>query len=48
MIECDTAFALQLLQYAETNQPFLANAEVFYNSCLLAFNVWSNHELWHI
>lgn len=45
-IENDTAFALQLPQYAASNQPFLSEAEVFYNSCLLAFNVWSNHELW--
>lgn len=45
-IENDTAFAIQLPQYKGSKQPFLANAEVFYNSCLLAFNVWSNHELW--
>lgn len=42
----DTAFALQLPEYAASRHPFLCNAEVFYNSCLLAFNVWSNHELW--
>ena len=45
-IVSDTAFALQLPEYAISNHPFLSNAEVFYNSCLLAFNVWSNHELW--
>ena len=45
-IERDTAFALQLPQYASSRHPFLAGAEVFYNSCLLTFNVWSNHELW--
>ena len=45
-IVSDTAFALQLPEYAASKQPFLSNAEVFYNSCLLAFNVWSNHELW--
>ena len=45
-IVSDTAFALQLPQYAASKHPFLSNAEVFYNSCLLAFNVWSNHELW--
>ena len=45
-IVSDTAFALQLPEYATSNHPFLSSAEVFYNSCLLAFNVWSNHELW--
>ncbi len=45
-IVSDTAFALQLPEYAASKQPFLSNADVFYNSCLLAFNVWSNHELW--
>ena len=45
-IVSDTAFALQLPQFAASKHPFLSNAEVFYNSCLLAFNVWSNHELW--
>ena len=45
-IVSDTAFALQLPEYAISKQPFLSNAKVFYNSCLLAFNVWSNHELW--
>ena len=39
-------FAIKLPQYDDSEHPFLANAEVFYNSCLLAFNVWSNHELW--
>lgn len=42
----DTTFALQLPEYATSSHPFLSGAEVFYNSCLLAFNVWSNHELW--
>ena len=45
-IVSDTAFDLQLPEYAASKHPFLSNAEVFYNSCLLAFNVWSNHELW--
>lgn len=45
-IASDTAFAVQLPHYATSNHPFLANAEVFYNACLLAFNVWSNHDLW--
>ena len=42
----NTSFAIKLPQYDDSEHPFLANAEVFYNSCLLAFNVWSNHELW--
>ena len=45
-IVSDTAFALQLPEYVASKHPFLSKAEVFYNSCLLAFNVWSNHELW--
>ena len=45
-IVSDTAFALQLPEYATSKHPFLSKAEVFYNSCLLAFNVWSNHDLW--
>lgn len=42
----DTAFALQLPQYAGSEQPFLAGAETFYNACLFAFNLWSNQEVW--
>lgn len=45
-IVSDTTFALQLPQYAASTHPFLSKAEVFYNSCLLTFNVWSNHDLW--
>lgn len=45
-IVSDTTFTIQLPDYATSSNPFLSNAEVFYNSCLLAFNVWSNHELW--
>ena len=33
-IVSDTAFALQLPQYAASKHPFLSNAEVFYNVCL--------------
>lgn len=39
-------FAIQLPQYANSTNPFLSRAEVFYNSCLFAFNVWSNYEMW--
>lgn len=42
----DTAFAVQLPQYAESRQPFLARAQDFYNSCRLAFDVWSDFDLW--
>lgn len=42
----DTASAIQLPQYKGSKQPFLAKAEVFYNSCRLAFNIWSNYEVW--
>lgn len=42
----DTAFALQLPKYAKSSHPFLNHAEVYYNSHLIAFNVWSNLELW--
>lgn len=42
----NSSYVIKLPQYEGCEQPFLANAEVFYNSCLLAFNVWSNHELW--
>lgn len=42
----DTAFAVQLPQYAGSKQPFLANAQDFYNSCRLAFDVWSDFDLW--
>lgn len=39
-------FTLQLPQYERSRNPFLSRAEVFYNSCLLAFNAWSNYEMW--
>lgn len=42
----DTASAIQLPQYKGSKQPFLAKAEVFYNSCQFAFNIWSNYEIW--
>ena len=38
-IVSDTAFALQLPQYAASKHPFLSNAEVFYNVCL-AMTLW--------
>ena len=43
----DTSFVLRTPEYAGSSQPFLANAEDFYNSCALAWNVWSNHEVWY-
>lgn len=43
----DTSFVLRVPEYEGSNQPFLANAEDFYNSCALSWNVWSNHEVWY-
>ena len=43
----DTAFVLRVPEYAGSKQPFLANAEDFYNSCALSWNVWSNYEVWY-
>ena len=43
----DTAFVLRVPEYTGSKQPFLANAEDFYNSCALSWNVWSNHEVWY-
>ncbi len=43
----DTAFVLRVPEYDNSKQPFLANAEDFYNSCALSWNVWSNYEVWY-
>ena len=43
----DTSFVLRVPEYADSKQPFLANAEDFYNSCALSWNVWSNYEVWY-
>ncbi len=43
----DTAFVLRAPEYAGSQQPFLAIAEDFYNSCSLSWNVWSNYEVWY-
>ena len=43
----DTAFVLRVPEYEDSKQPFLANAEDFFNSCALSWNVWSNHEVWY-
>lgn len=42
----DTSFVLRVPEYAGSKQPFLAVAEDFYNSCSLAWNIWSNYEVW--
>lgn len=42
----DTTFVLRVTEYAKSKQPFLANAEDFYNCCALLWNVWSNYEVW--
>lgn len=41
----DNGFVIALPQYAHSNHPFLSRAEDFYNSCLLAFNVWNDYEI---
>ncbi|MBR4562829.1 MAG: hypothetical protein IKO26_00035 [Paludibacteraceae bacterium] len=43
----DTSFVLRIPVYASSSQPFLANAEDFYNSTELAWNIWSNYEVWY-
>lgn len=43
----ETAFVLRVPEYTNSKQPFLANAEDFYNSCALSWNVWSNYEVWY-
>ena len=43
----DTAFVLRVPEYTDSKQSFLANAEDFYNSCALSWNVWSNYEVWY-
>lgn len=46
LVLSDTAFAVQLPQYAGSKQPFLADAQDFYNSCRFTFDIWSNFDLW--
>lgn len=43
----DTSFVLRVPEYASSSQPFLANSEDFYNSTELAWNIWSNFEVWY-
>ena len=43
----DTTFVLHAPEYADSKQPFLANAEDFYNSCAMLWNIWSNYEIWY-
>lgn len=43
----DTSFVLRVPEYAASTQPFLANAEDFYNSCCLSWNIYSNYEVWY-
>jgi hypothetical protein len=35
----DTSFVLRVPEYSDSEQPFLANAEEFYNSCSLSWNI---------
>ena len=43
----DTSFVLRVPEYEGSKQPFLANADDFYNSCALSWNIWSNYEVWY-
>lgn len=43
----DTTFALRIPEYRDSPNPFLAQAESFYNSCAFCKNVWSNYEVWY-
>lgn len=43
----DTSFVIHVPEYANSKQPFLANAEDFYNGCVYAWNFWSNQEIWY-
>ena len=43
----DTSFVLRVPEYANSKQPFLANAEDFYNSCAISWNIYSNFEVWY-
>lgn len=42
----DTSSAIQLPEFSKSKDPFLSRAEVFYNSCQFAFNIWSDYEIW--
>ena len=44
---CDTSFVLRLPEYSGATQPFLAQAEDFFNSCALAWNIYSNYEVYY-
>jgi len=43
----DTSFVLRVPEYADSKQPFLDNAEDFYNGCSFAWNIYSNFEVWY-
>lgn len=43
----DTSFVLRVPEYTHSQQPFLANAEDFYNSFSFAWNIYSNYEVWY-
>ena len=43
----DMSFVLRIPEYALSPQPFLANAEDFYNSCAILWNIYSNYEVWY-
>ena len=43
----DTSFVIRLPKYKNSKNKYLASAEEFYNNCSLAFNIWSNFEVWY-
>ena len=43
----DTSFVIRLPQYAQAEQPFLAQAEYFYNGCAFSWNIYSNYEVYY-
>jgi hypothetical protein len=42
----DTSFVLRVPEHRGSQQPFLKNAEDFYNSCSLSWDIYSNYEVW--
>ena len=43
----DTSFVVRLPEYKQSNIPYLASAEEFYNNCSFLWNIWSNYEVWY-
>jgi len=43
----DNSFVLCVPEYNKSKEPFLAQAEDYFNACAFAWNVWSNYEVWY-